>query len=95
MRQTFEFAAQIANGLAAAHGKGIVHRDLKPQNVMLDEQGKASVMDFGLAISAGVTMYVGASNLVPELQDRRGLRIPLSFVAGCGLYLAARTLVAP
>lgn len=50
---------------------------------------------YGLAISAGVTMYVAASNLVPELQDRRGLRIPLSFVAGCGLYLAARTLVAP
>ena len=50
---------------------------------------------YGLAISAGVTMYVGASNLVPELQDRRGLRIPLSFVAGCGLYLAARALVAP
>ena len=50
---------------------------------------------YGLAISAGVTMYVAASNLVPELQDRRGLRIPLSFVAGCGLYLAARTLVTP
>jgi ZIP family zinc transporter/zinc and cadmium transporter len=49
---------------------------------------------YGLAISTGVTLYVGASNLVPELQDRPGLRIPLSFVAGCGLYLAARTLAA-
>lgn len=50
---------------------------------------------YGLAISTGVTLYVGASNLVPELQDRRGVRIPLSFVAGCGLYLAARAIAAP
>ena len=47
---------------------------------------------YGLAISAGVTLYVGASNLVPELQDRPGPRIPLSFVAGCGLYFVARSL---
>jgi zinc and cadmium transporter len=48
---------------------------------------------YGLAVSAGVTLYVGASNLVPEFQDRPGLRIPLSFMAGCGLYFAARSLV--
>lgn len=48
---------------------------------------------YGLAISAGVTLYVGASNLVPEFQDRPGLRIPLSFVAGCALYFAARSVV--
>jgi zinc and cadmium transporter len=49
---------------------------------------------YGLAISAGVTLYVGASNLVPEFQDRAGYRIPLSFVAGCGLYFVARTIAA-
>jgi ZIP family zinc transporter/zinc and cadmium transporter len=49
---------------------------------------------YGLAISAGVTLYVAASNLVPEFQDRPGLRIPVSFVAGCGLYLVARSLAA-
>ena len=49
---------------------------------------------YGLAVSAGVTLYVGASNLVPEFQDRPGLRIPLSFVAGCGLYFVARNLAA-
>ena len=47
---------------------------------------------YGLAVSAGVTLYVAASNLVPELQDRPGARIPLSFVAGCGLYIAARSV---
>jgi len=49
---------------------------------------------YGLAISAGVTLYVGASNLVPELQHRLGARIPLGFAAGCGLYFLARSLAA-
>ncbi len=49
---------------------------------------------YGLAISAGVTLYVGASNLVPEFQTRPGWKIPISFVAGCGLYFAARSLAA-
>jgi ZIP family zinc transporter/zinc and cadmium transporter len=47
---------------------------------------------YGLAISAGVTMYVAASNLVPEFQDRPGWRIPASFVAGSAMYFAARTV---
>ena len=46
----------------------------------------------GLAIAAGVTLYVGASNLVPEFQAKRGWKIPTSFLFGCGLYLAARSL---
>ena len=48
---------------------------------------------FGLAISAGVTIYVGASNLVPELQSRGGWGTPLSFVAGCGAYFVGRALL--
>jgi ZIP family zinc transporter/zinc and cadmium transporter len=52
----------------------------------------AFLQTYGLAISAGVTLYVGASNLVPEFQDRQGLRIPLSFVAGCLVYIAARSV---
>jgi len=46
----------------------------------------------GLAIAAGVTLYVGASNLVPEFQAKRGWAIPTSFLLGCGLYLTARSL---
>jgi zinc and cadmium transporter len=44
----------------------------------------------GLALSAGVTLYVGASNLVPELQATAGWRVPVSFFAGCAVYAAAR-----
>jgi zinc and cadmium transporter len=44
----------------------------------------------GLALSAGVTLYVGASNLVPEFQATPGWRLPMSFFAGCAVYAAAR-----
>ena len=48
--------------------------------------------EYGLALSAGVALYVGASNLVPEFQGRRGWRLPVSFFAGCALYFVARTV---
>ena len=42
---------QICDGLSEAHRLGVIHRDLKPQNIMIDKEGNAKIMDFGIARS--------------------------------------------
>ena len=55
---------QVCEGLSEAHRLGVVHRDLKPQNVMIDREGNARIMDFGIARSLAARGITGAGVMI-------------------------------
>jgi serine/threonine protein kinase/tetratricopeptide (TPR) repeat protein len=62
--QAVRIARQLCDGLTEAHRLGVVHRDLKPQNVMVDEDGNAKIMDFGVACLASGQRLTGPGVIV-------------------------------
>lgn len=58
------YAIEIGRALEAAHGRGLVHRDIKPQNVMIDEEGRAKVTDFGIARGLEPTQLTAAGKVI-------------------------------
>jgi tetratricopeptide (TPR) repeat protein/predicted Ser/Thr protein kinase len=60
---TVAIAKQVCGGLSEAHAAGIVHRDLKPSNIMIDKEGNAKILDFGIARAVG-TQGVTADGII-------------------------------
>jgi serine/threonine protein kinase/Tfp pilus assembly protein PilF len=62
--QAITIAKQVCDGLNEAHNLGVIHRDLKPQNIMIDTNGNARIMDFGIARSIEGKGITGAGVMI-------------------------------
>ena len=90
--QAFDIMEAVLSGLAAAHKNGIVHRDLKPENVLLADDGRIKIGDFGLARAATANTATGnallgtIAYLSPELVTR-GIADTRSDIYAVGIML--------
>ncbi|HBP20895.1 MAG TPA: hypothetical protein DEA08_24285 [Planctomycetes bacterium] len=92
--QATRIALDVARGLSAIHGLGLIHRDLKPANIMLDAQGAAKLVDFGLAkdlFLSGLTQpgqLLGTAHyMAPEQWEDEGVDTHTDlFALGATLY---------
>jgi len=85
LSEILDVAAQIANGLSAAHAAGIVHRDIKPENVMLRRDGIVKVLDFGLA---KLTERVPPDSVDREAPTRAVVNTEPGVVMGTAVYMS-------
>jgi serine/threonine protein kinase/Flp pilus assembly protein TadD len=64
IEKAISIVKQVCEGLAEAHRLGVVHRDLKPQNIMIDRDGNARIMDFGIARSLKAKGITGEGTII-------------------------------
>src|SRR5204863_993002 len=66
--RAIDLAVQILRAARFAHRRGIIHRDIKPHNVIVDDEGRAKVTDFGIARAAGASDMTQTGSIMGTAQ---------------------------
>lgn len=91
--QVIEIMEQILSAVEEAHQHGIIHRDLKPQNVLIDDQKRVKITDFGIAVAASensltqTNTVMGSVHYLSPEQARGSIATPQSDVYSLGIIL--------
>jgi serine/threonine protein kinase len=90
-KEVLSIAIQVARGIEAAHNKGIIHRDIKPQNIIISNEGKVKVTDFGIAKAASSktmsTDAMGSVHYISPEQARNGYVTKQSDIYSLGIVM--------
>jgi Tol biopolymer transport system component len=94
LHEALDIGRQVADGLQAAHDAGVVHRDIKPANILISPDGRATIMDFGLARLSQVSQLTrpdAAMGTAAYMSPEQAMGMPVDYrcdiwALGCVLH---------
>ncbi|MBA3693515.1 MAG: protein kinase [Acidobacteria bacterium] len=87
LRETLDLAIQIADALANAHSNHVIHRDIKPANIIVNKQGQAKILDFGLATIIAEKLNLESGNVESEAETAQ-LLSAANMIIGTAPYMS-------